>query len=44
MRAFVAKGEERKRLFNVRATQAPVVEYQGRTTRQLPVVVLERIG
>jgi len=45
MRAVVTEGAERERLFNQRAAEAPwVVKYQAMTTRQLPVVVLERGG
>jgi deazaflavin-dependent oxidoreductase (nitroreductase family) len=45
MRAVVAEGKERERLFNQHAEQFPViVEYQGKASRQLPVVVLERVG
>jgi deazaflavin-dependent oxidoreductase (nitroreductase family) len=45
MRAVVAEGHERERLFNQHAEQfAVVVEYQGMTARRLPVVVLERVG
>jgi len=45
MCAVVAEGAERERLFNQHAEQAPwTVEYQAKTTRQFPVVVLERVG
>lgn len=42
-RATVAEGEERDRLFDQQATQMPgFAEYQKKTTRQIPVVILER--
>ena len=45
MRAVVAPGEERERLFNQHVAQVPAVAaYQRHTTRQLPIVVLERVG
>jgi deazaflavin-dependent oxidoreductase (nitroreductase family) len=45
MRAIAAEGTERERLFNQHAEGAPWnVEYQAKTSRQLPVVVLERVG
>ena len=41
--ASVAQGDERERLHAQQAAQIPVfAEYQRRTTRQIPVVVLER--
>lgn len=44
MRAVIAEGKERERLFNQHAEQAPwIVEFQAKTTRQIPVVVLERV-
>ncbi len=44
-RATFPKGAERDRLFNQQAAQMPVFhDYQKKTTRQIPVVVLERIG
>jgi deazaflavin-dependent oxidoreductase (nitroreductase family) len=43
-RARVAEGEERDRLYRAQADLMPVFdEYQARTTRLIPVVVLERI-
>ena len=40
-----SSGEERERLYNSQARQMPVfTDYQKKTTRQIPVVVLERIG
>jgi len=43
--ATVAEGAERDRLFNQQATQMPgFAEYQTKTTRVIPVVVLEREG
>lgn len=42
--ARVAKGAERQRLFDRMAAERPnFLEFQRRTTRQLPVVVLERV-
>ena len=42
-RASVPEGEERQRLFDQMAAQMPgFAEYQRNTTRQLPVIVLER--
>src|SRR5262245_15226911 len=44
VRAVVARGEERDRLFNQHAAQMPgFADYQRNTTRRLPVIVLERI-
>lgn len=44
-RAAVTEGAERQRLFDQQAALMPgFAEYQKNTTRQLPVVVLERIG
>jgi deazaflavin-dependent oxidoreductase (nitroreductase family) len=43
-KAAVATGEERQRLFDRQAEQMPnFAEYQKKTTRQLPVIVLTRI-
>ena len=43
-RATVAAGEERERLFNAQAAQMPYfAEYQRKATRQIPVIILERI-
>jgi deazaflavin-dependent oxidoreductase (nitroreductase family) len=43
-RAVVAEGQERERLFNLRAAQAPwVAEYQSQTKRQIPVVILAHV-
>ena len=43
-RATVTAGEERQRLFNRQAEQLPVfADYQKKTTRQIPVLVLQRI-
>ena len=43
VRARVAQGEERDRLFAAQAALMPgFAEYQRNTTRQIPVVVLER--
>lgn len=44
VKAAVTSGEERQRLFNQQAAQMPIfVEYQQKTTRQIPVFVLTRI-
>jgi deazaflavin-dependent oxidoreductase (nitroreductase family) len=44
-RARVTEGAERDRLFAERATASPnFAEYQRRTTRVIPVVVLTRLG
>jgi deazaflavin-dependent oxidoreductase (nitroreductase family) len=43
-RAVATKGEERERLFRHQAEQMPQFnEYQKRTSRQIPVLALERI-
>ena len=43
--AETAEGEERERLFNQMAAKMPnFAEYQRNTSRQLPVVVLKRVG
>jgi deazaflavin-dependent oxidoreductase (nitroreductase family) len=43
-KASVAQGEERERLFAAQAEAMPnFSEYQQKTTRQLPVVILERL-
>ena len=43
--ARVAEGAERERLYAQQAAQIPVFgEYQKMTQRQIPVVVLERVG
>ncbi len=43
-RATPAQGEERDRLFDAQATLMPnFAAYQRRTTRRIPVVVLERV-
>lgn len=44
VRATVPTGEERQRLYNRQAEQMPAfAEYQKKTTRQIPVIVLTRI-
>ena len=44
-RAMVTEGEERQRLFDQMAAQMPgFAEYQHNTTRQIPVIVLTRVG
>jgi deazaflavin-dependent oxidoreductase (nitroreductase family) len=43
VRAYVAEGEERDRLWKLMNEEWPAYdEYQSRTERQIPVVVLER--
>src|SRR5271155_512682 len=43
-RAVVTSGAERQRLFDAQAAKMPVFnDYQKKTERQIPVVVLERI-
>jgi deazaflavin-dependent oxidoreductase (nitroreductase family) len=45
VRAVVTSGEERQRLYNSQAQQMPIFfDYQKKTTRQIPVVILERIS
>jgi len=42
--ASVAEGEERERLFNAQAALMPYFAgYQRKATRQIPVIILERI-
>ncbi len=44
VKATVASGEERQRLFDRQAAQMPMfVEYQHKTSRQIPVLVLTRL-
>ncbi len=44
-RAVVAEGQERKRLYAQMAARLPqFAEYQQKTSRQIPAVVLERIS
>jgi len=44
-RATILQGAERQRLFDQMAAQMPnFAEYQRNTTRQIPVIVLERVG
>lgn len=44
-RAIVTSGAERQRLFDAQAAKMPVFsDYQKKTERQIPVVVLERIN
>ena len=44
MRAVVAEGKERERLFNQHVKQSPAtLEYQALVSRQFPVVVLETV-
>jgi deazaflavin-dependent oxidoreductase (nitroreductase family) len=45
VQATVPQGEERQRLYDQMGAQMPFFhEYQRRATRQIPVVVLERVG
>jgi len=44
VKATVTAGEERQRLFDRQAAQMPIfVEYQHKTSRQIPVLVLTRL-
>src|SRR5215471_18542254 len=44
VKATVTAGEERQRLFDRQAAQMPIfVEYQKKTSRQIPVLVLTRL-
>lgn len=44
VRATIADGQERERLFNAQAALMPFfAEYQQQTRRQIPVLILERI-
>jgi len=44
VRATATSGEERQRLFDRQAKQMPIfAEYQQKTTRQIPVLVLKRL-
>ena len=44
VRATVTTSEERQRLYNRQAEQIPIfTEYQQKTTRQIPVLVLTRV-
>jgi deazaflavin-dependent oxidoreductase (nitroreductase family) len=44
-KATFPSGAERERLFNQQASQMPVFnDYRKKTARQIPVVVLERVG
>jgi deazaflavin-dependent oxidoreductase (nitroreductase family) len=44
MRATIVEGEAYQRLYKQHTAQIPVVlEYQEKTTRQIPVIILERI-
>ncbi|MGI8856108.1 MAG: nitroreductase family deazaflavin-dependent oxidoreductase [Thermomicrobiales bacterium] len=45
VRATVVEGAERERLYSAQAALMPgFAEYQEKTTRQIPVVVLERVN
>jgi deazaflavin-dependent oxidoreductase (nitroreductase family) len=44
-RATIATGEKRQRLYDAQAAIMPAfADYQQKTSRQIPVVILERIG
>ena len=44
VRAKVAAGDERERLWSAQKTDMPgFADYEAKTTRQIPVVVLERV-
>jgi deazaflavin-dependent oxidoreductase (nitroreductase family) len=44
-RAVTTAGAERQRLFNSQAERMPIFhDYQKKTTREIPVVALERIS
>jgi deazaflavin-dependent oxidoreductase (nitroreductase family) len=44
-KATFPSGAERERLFNQQASQMPIFnDYRKKTPRQIPVVVLERVG
>ena len=44
VRAEVAQGDERDRLFEAQAAQMPnFAEYQRKTSRRIPVVTLQRL-
>ena len=44
-RAIVTSGTERQRLFDAQAAKMPIFnDYQKKTTREIPVVVLERVN
>jgi deazaflavin-dependent oxidoreductase (nitroreductase family) len=44
-RATVTKGAERRRLYDAHAARMPAFkEYEQKTSREIPVVVLERVG
>jgi deazaflavin-dependent oxidoreductase (nitroreductase family) len=43
-KAVITSGEERERLFNSQAEMLPIFnEYRKKTTRQIPVIALERV-
>jgi hypothetical protein len=43
--ASVAKGADRRRLYDLQATRMPAFwEYEKKTSREIPVVVLDRAG
>ncbi|MFP3992298.1 nitroreductase family deazaflavin-dependent oxidoreductase [Streptomyces sp. E11-3] len=44
VRAYTAEGEERERLWKLMTERAPIYhQYEARTRRTIPVVVLERV-
>lgn len=45
VKAVFTSGEERQRLYDSQAALMPIfADYQKKTTRQIPVVALERVG
>jgi deazaflavin-dependent oxidoreductase (nitroreductase family) len=45
VRATITSGEERRRLFDRQAELRPqFAEYEAKTTREIPVIALERLG
>jgi hypothetical protein len=45
VRATITSGNQRQMLFDRQAEQMPVfADYQKKTTRQIPVILLDRIG
>jgi F420H(2)-dependent quinone reductase len=44
-RAIITSGAERQRLFGAQAAKMPIFnDYQKKTSREIPVVALERIN
>jgi deazaflavin-dependent oxidoreductase (nitroreductase family) len=45
VKAHVAEGDERERLWSRQKQEYPgFAEYEARTTRQIPVIILQRVG